>query len=301
MELTRAYCLLVKPRILFGNLITAAAGFFLASKGPFNFPLFSATLAGLSFVIASACVFNNSIDRKADKKMLRTKERALATGLISVRNALIYALLLLGLGIFCLGFYVNFLTLALGLTGFFVYVLLYSFSKYHTLHGTLIGSVAGAMPPVIGYTAVSQQLDFASFLLFTLLVLWQMPHFFAIAIYRLEDYAAASIPVLPLISGIQKTKMQMLFYIIGFMVVSSFFFFLHYTGPAYLILSLLLGAVWLKIAIEGFKTTNDLLWARKMFVFSLVVIIGSCIALPFYTEPVSKIGISTQPAPYTEK
>lgn len=281
MELVKSYCLIVKPRIIFGNLITAIAGFFLGSKDAFDFPLFAAVLAGLSFIIASACVFNNYIDREADKKMPRTQQRALAKGLIPTQSALFYALLLLIFGILYLGFYVNFLTLGLALIGFFVYVLLYSLSKYHTIHATLIGSISGALPPVIGYTAVSQQLDLVALLLFTLLVLWQMPHFFAIAIYRLEDYAAASIPVLPLIAGIQKTKIQMLLYIIGFMIASSLFFFLHYAGYVYLIVSLFLGLAWLKISIEGFKTKNDPLWARKMFLFSLIVIISSCLTLSF--------------------
>ena len=191
---SKTYCLLTKPRIIMGNIITASAGFALASRGSINFLLLLVTFIGLALVIASACVFNNYIDRNADKKMERTKNRPLATGLISPRRAITFALLLGLLGTFLLAFFVNPLTAALALFGFFVYVILYSFSKYYSIHGTLIGSVAGAMPPVIGYCAAANRFDMGALILFAMITIWQMPHFFSIAIYQLKDYAAASYP-----------------------------------------------------------------------------------------------------------
>jgi len=191
------YYLLLKPGIIFGNLVTLAAGFLLASKGNVNFGLFAATVFGLSLVIASACVFNNYIDRFIDQNMERTKNRPLATGVIKVRDAILFGVLLGIAGNLTLLMYTNGLTVAVANVGFFVYVFLYSFLKSRTVYSTLIGSVSGAIPPVVGYCAVSNQFDFAAGILFMMMIFWQMPHFFAIALWHFDDYAKAGIPVLP--------------------------------------------------------------------------------------------------------
>lgn len=278
---TKTYCLLTKPGIIFGNAITTAGGFALASRGHIDVWLFLVTLVGLSLVIASACVFNNYIDRNADEKMTRTQNRPLVKGLISARGAMAFAIVLGSIGTLLLAVFANLLAVLIALFGFFVYVILYSFSKYHSVHGTLIGSIAGAVPPVIGYCAVSNRLDAGAWILFAMIVLWQMPHFFAIAIYRLEDYAAASIPVLPIKKGMLTTKIQMLLYIIGFIGASSMLVAFGYLEYAYLIVVALLGLAWVGLCIKGFKCDNDRLWARTMFFFSLVVIMGLSIAIPF--------------------
>lgn len=275
------YYLLTKPGIILGNLITVAAGFLLASRGPLNFWLFGATLLGLMFVMASACVFNNYIDRPVDKKMKRTQNRALVTGLISGRSALVFATLLGALGYLILLFYTNVLTAAVAGIGFFVYVILYSMWKCHTIYGTAIGSIAGGVPPVVGYCAVSNQFDLGAALLFTIMVLWQMPHFFSIAMYRFEDYVAAAIPVLPVKKGVLKTKRHMVIYIMGFIVATLLLTLFHYTGYIYLAVAALLGASWLWLCLKGFKSPNDQLWARNMFRLSLLVITILCLVIPF--------------------
>lgn len=270
----RIYYILTKPGIVFGNIITTAAAFLLASKGHFHLGLFLATLIGLSFIMASACVFNNFIDRSYDQKMERTKHRPLVTGAISLKNALIFANTLLGLGTLSLALYTNALAVTVALIGFVVYVLMYSFWKYKSVYGTLIGSVAGAVPPIVGYCAVSHTFDLGAWLLFAILVLWQMPHFYAIALYRLSEYKAANIPVLPLKKGTLTTKVHMLLYILAFMGTCALLTFFGYTGYAYLGATLLLGGVWLLLSVKGFKATNDKLWAKGMFRFSLVVIMA---------------------------
>ena len=140
--------------------------------------------------MASACVFNNYIDRQVDKKMERTKNRALVTGLISGRNAILFATLLGLIGNLILFLYTNLLTVFVAGLGFFVYVVLYSLWKCRTIYGTAIGSIAGAVPPVVGYCAVSNHFDAGALILFAMMVLWQMPHFFAIALLHFDDYAA---------------------------------------------------------------------------------------------------------------
>lgn len=277
----KTYYMLTKPGIILGNLITTAAGFILASRGHFEIRLFLITLLGLAFVIASGCVLNNYLDRKADAKMKRTKNRAFVKKLISPKNAIFFAAFLGCFGVFILGFFTNLLAMSISIFGFVFYVVVYGIMKYKSIHGTLVGSIAGAVPPVIGYTAVSGHLDLGAILLFMIIVLWQMPHFFAIAIYRLDDYAAASIPVLPTRKGIKTTKWHMLFYLIAFILVSTFLTIFGYTGLIYLTTISLLGLIWLFLCLQGFKTKKNALWARKMFLFSLVVITIQCIAMSF--------------------
>lgn len=274
-SLTISYSLITKPGIIMGNAITTVGGFALASKNHFNFWLLLAAIAGLSLIIASACVFNNCIDREHDEKMARTKDRALALKLITNRRAIIFATLLVIFGTFILTVYVNFLAVAIALFGFFVYVILYSFLKYRSVHATLIGSIAGSVPPVVGYCAATNHFDIGAFVLFIMMAIWQMPHFFAIAIYRLEDYAKASIPVLPLIKSIFITKIQMLLYIAAYIIISSMLTLLNYSGYAFLITAALMGISWLFLCMKGFTCKNDRSWARKMFFFSLIVIIST--------------------------
>lgn len=275
----KTYTMLTKPGIILGNVITTAAGFALASKGYLDMGLFLVTLIGLAFVIASAGVFNNYIDRAMDAKMARTKNRALVQGTISLKSALLFATCLGCVGVVILALGTNLLTVSVALTGFFIYLVLYAYWKYYSFYGTIVGSLAGAIPPVVGYCAVSNRLDTGAWLLFLILVLWQMPHFFAIALYRLEDYRAASIPVLPLQKGIYLTKIHMFFYIIAFTLVASMLTFFGYTGNVYFLVTALLGLAWLGLCVNGFKKENHVRWAHQMFVFSLVVIMGLCITL----------------------
>ncbi len=277
----RNYSLLTKPGIIMGNAITAISGFVLASKGAFQWPLFLTMLIGICLVIASACVYNNYIDRHHDKRMDRTKNRALAKGTISGKAALIFAALLITAGTLTLALGVNLLATAAALMGFGIYVFLYSYSKYQTIYGTLIGSVAGAMPPVVGYTAVSGRLDLAALLLFAVVVLWQMPHFYSISIRRLKDYKAAGVPILPLKRGIMKTKIQMFFYIMGFIGATLLLTAFNYTGYGFMAIASFLGLCWLILCIRGMKTEDHTQWAKKMFRFSLIVIMGVSFAIPF--------------------
>lgn len=274
------YYLLTKPGIIMGNLFTVAAGFILGSQGFIDFWLFCATLLGLAIVIASACVFNNYIDREVDQKMVRTRNRPLARGLISGRSAIVFATLLGIIGTTILLVYTNLLTAVIASIGFLIYVCLYSLWKGRTVYGTAIGSIAGAVPPVVGYCAANHQLDAGAVILFGMLILWQMPHFFSIAIYRIKDYAAGAIPVLPIKKGMHRTKVHMVIYIIAFLFSAVLLTTFHYAGYPYLIVAMALGLLWLGLCLKGFKQPNDALWARRMFRMSLILIMGICIVIP---------------------
>ncbi len=276
----RNYYILTKPGIIFGNAITAIAGFFLASKGTCNIGLFIAMLIGLSLIVGSGCVFNSYIDKDIDEKMERTRDRPLVQNRVSDRNALIFGTALLCIGSYVLGAYTNPLTLILALSGFFVYTVLYTIYKLRSVHGTLVGSIAGAIPPVVGYCSVSNTFDMAAFILFMIVVFWQMPHFFAIAIYRFHDYKNAGIPVLPVVKGMYETKKQMLFYTIAFTISAIMLTVFGYTGYFYLTVTLLLCYRWLRLCIQGFSAKDDTIWAKKMFFFSLVIIMSLSIMIP---------------------
>lgn len=274
------YLLLTKPGIVFGNLITLMAGFLLASKTTFNSILFLTSLAGLSCIMASACVFNNYIDRNIDKRMKRTRERPLVTGLINHRHALIFAIFLGITGYTILFVYTNALTLAIAAIGFFIYVVLYSLWKQKTVFATAIGSLAGAIPPVVGYCAVSNQIDPGAILLFMLMVFWQMPHFFSIALYRLDDYRKAGIPVLPLEKGVFRTKIHMCIYILLFIPTTLLLTYYQYTGLFFFVTVFICGLCWLGLALRGFQVKDDQKWGRQMFQFSLITLMAISVIIP---------------------
>ena len=272
MDGFKRYLLITKPGIIMGNLISVLGGFFLAANGSQSLQLLVMTLMGVSLVIASGCVFNNYIDRDIDGLMERTRNRVLVKGLISPRASLIYASLLGVAGVVLLG-QINGLAALLGGLGFVVYVGLYSlWLKRRSVYGTLVGSLSGAMPPVIGYCAVRGEFDSGALVLLLIFSLWQMPHSYAIAIFRLRDYQAAGIPVLPVLRGIRVTKDHMLGYIIAFAMAALMLTGTGYAGYGYLGVALLVSAIWLLLAVNGYRVSDDAVWARKLFFFSIIAI-----------------------------
>ena len=269
----KQYLQVTKPGIIFGNLISVVGGFLLASKGSIDYPLFLATLVGVSLVVASGCVFNNYIDRDIDKKMERTKNRVLVKGLIAPSVSLVYATALGIAGFALLYIGANPLAMWLAVMGFVVYVGVYSlYMKRHSVYGTLIGSLSGAAPPVIGYCAVTNEFDAGALILLAIFSLWQMPHSYAIAIFRFKDYQAANIPVLPVVKGISVAKNHITVYIVAFMVATLMLTLGGYAGYKYLIVAAAVSVWWLGMALRGYKAENDSVWARKLFVFSIVAI-----------------------------
>jgi protoheme IX farnesyltransferase len=277
--LIRTYYYLTKPGIIYGNVMTAAGGFLLASKWHVNARTFAATILGMSLVIASACVFNNFMDRDIDKKMARTRKRALVRGTVSGPHALMYATALGFAGFAILVAYVNMIVVLVGVVGFVDYVALYDISKRRSLYGTLVGSISGAAPVVAGYCAATDRFDGGAFILFLILVLWQMPHFYAIAMFRSKDYAAASIPVLPLKQGFHAAKVQIVSYVVAFCFAVSALTAWGYAGYSYLAVMLAMGLSWLTLGVRGFQAIDDVVWARQMFFFSLVVIMSLSVML----------------------
>lgn len=271
------YYSLTKPGVLYGNAITAAAGFLLASRGHVNIWLFIALCIGTTLVIASACVLNNFLDQDIDAKMARTKTRAIVAGKVPGSHAVILSVILGIVGITILAMFTNWLVVAIGVIGFIDYVVLYGMlSKRLSYHGTLVGSISGAAPILAGYCAVSGSFDLGAVLVFAVLFLWQMPEFYSIAIYRQKEYKAAGVPVISVVKGIRVTRMQIFFYTLAFVIATVSLSIFGYTHVIYLIIMLLLGLYWLWLAIKGLKTNDSDAWARKMFHFSLVMLLVFC-------------------------
>ncbi|HEV3245388.1 MAG TPA: heme o synthase [Candidatus Paceibacterota bacterium] len=279
----KAYYQLTKPGIVYGNLLTTVAAYLYAShwrlmSGP-AWTNFLATIVGLGSVIASACVLNNFYDRDIDQKMERTKIRALAAGTISSERAIVFGALLGLIGLALLVVFVNLLTAIVAAVGFLVYVFAYTFAKRKTEWATEIGSIAGAMPIVAGYTATTDHVGWTALILFLILALWQMPHFYSIAMFHSSDYATAGLPVLPLKKGMRETKLRMLGYIVAFAFAVFVLTFSGRAGFVFLVITEVAALVWFWRGTQGFRTDDIEAWARKLFFLSLIVLVVFSVAL----------------------
>ncbi len=280
----KQYYLLCKPGIIYGNAITAIAGYLYATSHSFSIIKFIGTILGIALVIGSACVANNYFDRTVDQNMSRTKRRPLVTKVIAPVQALLILITLGLVGFALLYFSSNILTVGLGIVGYVDYVCVYTHYKKLTRFGTILGSVSGAIPVTAGYTAVADSLNTKACLLFLILVLWQMPHFYAIAIGRLKDYQNAQIPVLPSVRGVRKTKNVMIVYLILFLAASVSLSLLGLANIFYGIVMTGVGLTWLWLGIQGLSSVDDVPWAKRIFRFSLLVILLFSIALSLGTK-----------------
>jgi len=277
----RRYLMVTKPGIIMGNLIATAGGFFLAAQGQVDVTLLLATVIGLSLVVASGCAINNCIDRDIDSRMQRTHNRVTVTGEISVKAAMAHGVLLGMAGFILLAYFTNPVALFFAAFGFVIYVGVYSlWMKRSSVYGTLIGSLSGAVPPVVGYCAVSGTFDTGAAILLLMFCLWQMPHSYAIGIFRYADYEAAGIPVLPVAQGISKTKLHIVLYILAFALVTVLLTATGYAGYGFLSVACVTSLWWLGMALRGWRVDiDDYGWARQVFGFSIITITALSVAM----------------------
>jgi len=272
-EVLKNYLLVTKPRLVAANLISAAGGFFLAAQGHVSAALFLFLMAGMSCIVASGCVLNNCIDRHIDRNMARTRGRALATGAISLRGSLLYAAILGLSGAATLFVGTNMLCAVIALLGFVVYVCVYSlYLKRNSAYSTVIGSLAGAAPPLAAYCAVRNDFDLGAVIVLAIYSLWQIPHSYAITIFRYNDYAAAGIPVMPVKAGIPATRKHIVWHIAAFILAAQLLTVFGYAGYAYFAVSTVLGLCWLATALHGYRSSDDRAWARRVYLFSILTI-----------------------------
>ncbi|MFC0179699.1 heme o synthase [Thorsellia kenyensis] len=290
----KAYIQLTKPGIIFGNLIAVFGGFFLATREAYPFLLFFWSILGVALIIAGGCVANNLIDRDIDALMKRTSMRATVTGEISLIAGSFYSVILTIAGLLVLFYFVNPLSGLLGLLGLLVYVGFYSlYFKRNSIYGTLIGSVSGAVPPVIGYVAVTNHFDLSALILLLMFSVWQMPHAYAIALNRFEDYKVAKIPVLPHVKGLKRTQVECLIYCFIFLLLSTALGLIEQKRLAYTFVAFILSVYWLFLAFKLFKipssntTFQDQMpltlcyqrASKKLFYFSIILITLSSLAM----------------------
>ena len=272
-----------------GNLIAAISGLLLASQGNIDFYLLLFMSLGVSLVIASGCIFNNYIDRDIDIKMSRTKNRALAQGRVSVFSALLLATVTGFIGFYLLYSQTNLMAVLFGAIGFLVYVGFYSLRyKRSSVHGTLIGSLSGACPPVIGYVSVTGAFDAGAAILLLTFCFWQIPHSYAIAICRFKDYQAANIPVLPVEYGVETARKHMMVYIVAFAIAALLLAERGYAGNIYALTVSVMSLYWLYLVKVGYHVQAESAWGRKLFVFSIVTItvFSVLISVDYVVHPV---------------
>jgi len=278
----KTYYLLTKPGILMGNLFTTLGAFFLGSQGNIEWTVLAAASVGLSGVIASACVINNILDRHADAKMERTKQRPLVINAISLEKAFVFSVVLGLVGFFTLWRFTNEWAFLAAALGFLIYTGLYTFWKYRHSTAVLIGAVSGAMPPVVGYMAAKPVMDLSAFFVFASLVAWQMPHFFSISMHRKDDYKNASIPTFAENAGIWKVKLYSALYIASFLLIATFGLVYGLTSRLHAYSVLLMGTLWMVLSLLGFAAREERTWARAMFFCSLFVILIWSVTLLFF-------------------
>ncbi len=263
------YVALTKPRIIsLLLLVTLTAMLVAAGRLP---PLLEImlTLIGGGLMAAAANVLNCYLDRDLDRKMSRTRKRPLVTGTIAPANALRFGISLALCSFLTLGIGVNLLSALLAFSGLLVYVLLYTPWKRNSPASVLIGSVAGAMPPLVAWAAVTGSLNFNALLLFAIMAVWQIPHTLALTLFLYNDYSRADVPVLPVARGIQSTQRQILVYstfLLGLTLVPSVLGFL---GPLYGLGAFLLGVRFIQLAyaeLRSLGVRNDL----HLYKFSLL-------------------------------
>lgn len=270
------FIVLTKPGIVVGNAFATIGGFFVGSAESVAWRAGAAVLVGSALIIAGSCVVNNYLDRSIDTHMKRTRKRPSVTGAVPVRIGAGYATGLLLVGAALLVWGTNVSTVLLGTAGSVLYILAYGYAKRHTHWGTFVGAFPGAIPPVAGYVAATGRFDQAALLLFVAMFAWQMPHFYAIGIYRQHEYEAAGIPVLPAVKGLSRTVWEMRFYGLAFVVACYLLAHWGHTGFMFGVATVTAGLYWLvpMFSPQWRLHTEDL--GRKIFKRSLLVLLTFC-------------------------
>ncbi|HSX16055.1 MAG TPA: heme o synthase [Candidatus Saccharimonadales bacterium] len=270
----KAYYEALKPERTYANVMMTLAGFLFASAWHLNWLLLFYTIIGTTLIVMSACAANNLTDRGIDARMSRTKKRATVTGEVSPGRLLAIAIVFGLVGIAILLLHVNWLTALLGAIGYIDYVVFYAWTKRTTIHSTLVGTIAGAVPLVAGYTAVIGRFDLTALLLGLVMVFWQMPHFYAISIFRLKDYKAGGLPVWPVKKGVRSTQVWMIAYTVLYVLSVVSLTVFGTASASFAAAMAVLGVYWLYQGVNGFQSEQPEKWARGMFGFSLITLLA---------------------------
>jgi len=279
MTLLKSYYQLCKPNVVYMMLICAFVGMLLAEQQVQSFRYLFVALLGIAFCAASAAAVNQVIDRNTDASMTRTDQRPLPQGELSATHASMFALALGISGSLILYFFVNTLTMILTLASLVGYAFIYTiYLKRATPQNIVIGGLAGAAPPLLGWSSVTNTIDPYALLLVLIIFVWTPPHFWALAIYRKDEYAKESIPMLPVTHGVIFTKLQIVLYTIILFIVSVLPYVVLMSGEIYLFSALVLSTVFLYYSVNLYFSKDDE-DAMKTFQFSIYYIFLIFLAL----------------------
>lgn len=275
---------LTKPRLSALVLATTAGGLWLG-PGHIAWPVALITLIAVSATIGAANALNCYIERDSDRYMARTRNRPLPAGRLEPSVALWFGISLAAVSLPTLYLAVNPLTGILSAIAFFSYVLLYTPMKKKSSAAMIVGGLPGALPPLMGYTAVSNRIDTAGLVLFAILFLWQMPHFIAIDLFRQTDYARAGIRTISQDKGEPLSRFYAVLYLVPLVAISILPFALKMAGLFYLVSAVVLGVLFLGLGLYGFIRELGKGWARQLFIVSLIYLTGLFIALMVNATP----------------
>ena len=279
MTLLKSYYQLCKPNVVYMMLICAFVGMLLAEQNVSSYSYLFVSLVGIALCAASAAAVNQVVDRDADASMTRTDQRPLPKGELTVMHASIFAFVIGLLGALILYFYVNVLTMMLTIGSLIGYAFIYTiYLKRATPQNIVIGGLAGAAPPLLGWSSISNTIDPYALLLVLIIFVWTPPHFWALAIYRKDEYAKESIPMMPVTHGVAFTKLQIVLYTIILFIVSVLPYVVLMSGMIYLVSALVLGTLFLYYSINLFYSDDDQ-DAMKTFQFSIYYIFLIFLAL----------------------
>tara|TARA_B100000614_G_scaffold118050_1_gene105960 strand:+ start:768 stop:1631 length:864 start_codon:yes stop_codon:yes gene_type:complete len=258
MTLFKSYYQLCKPNVVYMMLICAFVGMLLAEQTVSSYSYLFIALTGIALCAASAAAINQVVDREADASMTRTDQRPLPKGDLSVMHASIFAFVIGLLGALILYFYVNALTMILTIGSLIGYAFIYTvYLKRATPQNIVIGGLAGAAPPLLGWSSISNTIDPYALLLVLIIFVWTPPHFWALAIYRKDEYAKESIPMMPVTHGVAFTKLQIVLYTIILFIVSVLPYVVLMSGIIYLVSALVLSTIFLYYSVNLFYSDDD--------------------------------------------
>lgn len=279
---------LFKANVLISNALPVFTGFWLAlyfSNASFvnHLDVFFLTIIGSTSVMAGALILNNWYDVDIDRVMARTQKRPTVTGTISLKAVLTMGLTFTVIGFICLLFTTIEATIY-AFIGWFTYIVLYTiWSKRRYTLNTVIGSVSGAVTPLIGWAAIDSAAHIVPIVLFLILFIWQMPHTFAIAMKKSTEYKAAGVAMLPVVHGFEMTKRQIVVYVFCLLPLP---FYLMALGTTFFVVATGLNLSWLAVSIYGLFTKNDLKWAHIIFLISVNYIMILFLMMIIVTLPI---------------
>ena len=264
------YINICKPKVIVLMIITSWIGMILASPNEFNISLFIFGTIGILFCSSSGAAINHVLDRNIDKEMKRTKNRPIVKGRLTPFQAMLFSLVLSILGLLILSVMVNITCAILNLISLVGYGFIYTiYLKHNTPQNIVIGGLYGAMPPLLGWSAISADINPYAVLLVLIIFTWTPPHFWALSIYRFHDYEKVNIPMLPVIHGIKFTKICIILYVLLLKITAILLYATGMAGGIYLLSSIILGTIFLIESIKLYKT-EDKIQGKKTFKFSIL-------------------------------